>query len=212
MVVGTVAAVAASFGPLWLVRVGVGVALAMAFGSVAFAWHELDVVRRAHSVELHQVRAAMVAAATKHHADSIEMIERFNGRTNQLSSMIAKLRGELASAQAELSTMRGNSVWLRSEIADRQATIDALTTEMDALTSQVSTLEAALTAKHDGPSDDAVDESAEIFSMPRYGVSGRRTGVLPTAEELWEDGNFPTLVDLTAVAFPERHVEERRQA
>lgn len=194
LAVGTIGCLLASFGPIWAVRVAVAVAAAMAYGAVALAWHELSVVRKAHRLQLKAAQDSVVAASDKHRADSIEMIDRFNARTAQLRDVITRLRGELSSARAELSSMRGNSVWLRGEVAERQARIDQLA-------ERIAELESRLAAS------EGVTESV-IHALPRFAASGRR-GQLPTAAEIWPDGDFPTVVDLSAIVFPARDAEAR---
>lgn len=179
-----------AFGPLWFVRAGVVVSVLAAFVAVLFAWREIDRVNRAHRVELKSVLAAGVEQANNHHRDSLDMLDRFDARAQQLTGTIARLTSELAAAHGELATMRGNNVWLRGEVAERQAHIDELA-------ARVAELEAAR------------DQAANLLNLPRYGVASGRP--LPTAEELWADGNHPTIVDLNRLAFPDVDRIDQRQ-
>lgn len=192
LIIGTVVSVALAFGPLWLVRAGIGVSLAMAFLTAFLAWREIDRIGQAHRVELKAMLKANTDQANRHHRDSLEMIDRFDTRARQLTAAIGRINAQLAAAHAELATMRGNSVWLRAEVAERQSRIDALE-------AQVAELEAART-QADG----------NLLSLPRYGVAAGRE-LLPSAEDLWADGNHPTVVDLAMLAFPEV-LDERKQA
>ena len=95
------------------------------------------------------------------------MIGRFNARSENLQSVIAKLRSQLGSAKAELSSMRGNAVWLRAELAERQARIEALE-------ARIAELEA--------------ENTANIVDLPRR--------VSPSIEDIWGQDEHPTMVDL----------------
>lgn len=192
LVVGSIASIALAFGPEWMVRIGVGVALVMAFVSVALSWRELERVHAAHRIELKALYSASMEQANRHHQESLAMVERFDARAEQLKETINRVTSELAAARSELSTMRGNGAWLRGEIAERQSRIFALE-------SRISELETAR--------EDARDN---LIQLPRYGADVSQED-LPTAEELWSDGNHPTVVDLRMLAFPEVF-EVRKQA
>lgn len=186
LVVGTLAAVASLFGDIWFVRAGAVVAIAMAFAATALAWRELERERSAHQEEVHRQVALRVTQADKHHADALAMLERFNGRTENLKSVIATLRRQVGSANAELSSMRGNSVWLRGEIAERQSRIDALTARL-----------AELEARKDD----------NIIPLPRHGVAA----LDPRVEDLWDEDEHPTMVDLAKLQLDDFE-ESRLQA
>lgn len=190
MTVGTIVLGAMAFGPLWMVRTALGLAIAMAFASVFLAWREVEHITKAHQVELKAVMAASREQAERRHRESLEMIDRFVERSTQLSANVQRITAELGAAHSELATMRGNSVWLRGEVAERQARIDALTERVAELESQAEAAE------------------AEVLALPRYGTSSARA--LPSAEELWADGNHPTVVDLNAISFPV--LDERKHA
>lgn len=190
MCVGTVVLAAMAFGPLWMVRAALGLAIAMALASVLLAWREVEHVTKAHQLELKAVLAASREQAERRHRESLEMIDRFVERSTQLSANVQRITAELGAAHAELATMRGNSVWLRGEVAERQARIDELNQRIAELESQAEVAE------------------AEVLALPRYGTASSRA--LPSAEEIWADGNHPTVVDLNAITFPV--LDERKHA
>ena len=176
LVVGTLATVASLFGGIWFVRAGAVVAVLMAFVAVVVAWRELDRERAAHREEVRRQVALRVAQADRHQDDSLAMIDRFTGRIDNLKSVIATLRRQVGSANSELSSMRGNSVWLRAEIAERQSRIDALT--------------ACLL-------DAEAQQFANIIALPRHAGGS----LDPSAEDLWAADEHPTMVDLAKVQF-----------
>ena len=59
LIVGTVLAAAAASGSIWVVRLGVAVAIATALASCAFAWRALNTARRTHA-------QAMLKATREH--------------------------------------------------------------------------------------------------------------------------------------------------
>lgn len=96
------------------------------------------------------------------------MIGRYNARAENLQAVIAKLRGQLGAAKSELSSMRGNAAWLRAEVAERQARIETLET-------RIAELEA--------------EDTANIVTLPRNAVR-------PSIDDVWGEGEHPTMVDL----------------
>lgn len=165
--VGTVAALASLFGGVWVVRIGVVVAIAMAYAAVYVAWRELKAERARHNEEIRHEVSLRATQASRFHEESVAMIGRFNARTENLQAVIAKLRGQLGTAKAELSSMRGNNAWLRAEVAERQAQIEALE-------ARIAELEA--------------EDTANIVALPRH--------VRPSIEDVWGEDEHPTMVDL----------------
>ena len=185
LVVGSLATVASLFGGIWFVRGGALVAVAMAFVAVGIAWRELERERSAHREEVRRQVALRVEQSEKHHGDSMAMLDRFGERVDNLKSVIATQRRQLGAANAELSSMRGNSVWLRGEIAERQSRVDALTAHL-------AVIEASQT-------DNVID-------LPRHGAASRD----PRVEDLWADGEHPTMVNLGRIqldAFEESRLQ-----
>lgn len=167
LAVGTVVSLASLFGGIWVVRAGVIVAVAMAFAAMWVARRQLGIERRSHNEELRHEVGLRAQQANRFHEESVAMIGRFNARSENLQSVIAKLRGQLASAKAELSSMRGNNAWLRAEVAERQARIEALETRIAEL---------------------ETEDPANIVTLPRH--------VSPSIDDIWGEDEHPTMVDL----------------
>lgn len=181
LIVGSLVVLGSLLGGIWVVRAGAVVALLMAVAAVSVAWMELKRERAEHREEIKRQVAIRVEQAERHHAESVAMIDRFNERAQNLKSMIAKLRRQLGAANSELSTMRGNSAWLRGEVAERQSRIDALE-------AKIAELEERLVAEEEARQE--IEESSNIVELPRY-AKGEE------AIELWiSDDEHPTMVDL----------------
>ena len=183
LIAATVIGVVCAFGPIWMVRVGLVVALLGAAASVWYSFKEISRIEILHRSELKAVRDRAAEAARQHHTESMELIGTFTQRYKAHGEQLGNLREELASRQQELSTLRGNLVSTRAE-ADRRA---ERITELEAL---LEATEAKL--------------NQNVVTLPR------RPGPLPTAAELWSDGNHPTLVDVALLRMPE--LPERKRA
>lgn len=202
MVVVTVIGLVCAFGPIWMVRAGLFVSILGAGASVWFAFREISRLEVLHRTELKAARDAAALAARAHHAESMDMIDTFTARYKAHSEQLAKLRAELTNRQQELSTLRGNLVSVRAESSRRADRITELEHELESRMIEIEALEqyTALT-----------DASAEVVNLPRR-YAPRTVGErgIPTAAELWSDGNHPTVVDLAQLKLPV--FEERKQA
>lgn len=194
----TIVAVICAFGPLWMVRVGLGVALLGAATSVWYAFKEINRLEVLHRTELKAVRDQAVLAARAHHDESMELIETFTSRYKAHGQQLSALRGELASRQQELSTLRGNVISATAEADRRGERITELEAQLAERQAELEALEVKLTelaAEHDG----------ELVTLPRRVVSRKAADAaraVPTAAELWSDGNHPTVVDLALLNIP----------
>lgn len=193
LIVATVVALACAFGPIWMVRAGVLVALVGAAAAVWFAFREMRSMELIHKSELKAVREAAASAASQHHRESMELIATFTQRYKAHGEQLAALRAELSSRQAELSTLRGNLASAQAEGERRQGRILELQDEVALANSQLAALEATIV--------EFETSNDQVIAIPRRMVSSRAHSV-PTAAELWEDGNHPTMVDLARLNLP----------
>lgn len=167
LVIGAVAAAASLFGDIWIVRGGIVVAIAMSIAAFYVAGRELQRERAEHETQLKREVDLRSQQAERFHVDSLAMIDRFNDRIDNLKSVVLKLRRQLAAAQSEMSSMRGNAAWLRGEIAERQARIEALEAHI-----------------------------AELEKETSDNVVTLHTGALPSVDDIWGDDEHPTMVDM----------------
>lgn len=180
---GSAAATASLFGSIWVVRAGVIVAVIMAAVALTVAFSQIKKIRAEHAVQLRREVELRMAAADRHHADSVAMIERFNARAENLTTVISQLRARLAASLAELSTMRGNAAYLRAEVAERQAHIETLK-------ARIAELEA--------------EEESTIIELPE--------AAYPSAEDIWATGEHPTMVDLRQIRLDDVEEPLRKHA
>lgn len=124
------------------------------------------------------------------------MIDTFANRVGMLSKTLSDARTKLDRAENELSTLRGDKAALQYKVA-------AGNKKINSLESRIAELETELA----GVLADA--EQGQVVDLPARTVAD--AGV-PSAEDIWENGNDSTIVDLSRVAFPEISHDERRHA
>jgi regulator of replication initiation timing len=175
LVAGTVLALAAALGPVWLTRVGVVLAVATGVVACVYAWREIRQNRREHALQMLEATRRHGRALTderSHNASVVDVlanragaaqaeVERqrltINGLQVQIStvrSTVSTLRGEISMLQGEVSTLRVDNAHLRSELADRGLTIGSLQETVRAREAELAEL-----------LKDAAD--AEVHGLPR---------------------------------------------
>ena len=204
LAVGSVVALVAAFGPIWMVRAGVAVAVATAILACVLAYRQLFLVRRQHAQEM--------LGASRRHGESLReerthnasVVDTLSLRIAQAGDIIDGQQVIIGELQTVVSTLNGNAVHLRGEIAHREKVISSLR-------ETVRSREAELIALHsDG------ETGADVHHMPRRVLAEHDlTGAGgPAADELWSDGSYPTVVDLTmletAMVLPNYEEEQRR--
>lgn len=155
LVVGSILALGCAFGPAWLVRVGLAIAVLTAVASVLTTWRQMDRMVAEHTAQLQQLRDEAREAAHRHHAESMAMIDRFAART-------AAWKQEIAEARSEIEA-------LRADHAAASLDAEAKQTRISALNKVVADLEKQLRAAEQG--------APALATMPRRGVALRRTAV-----------------------------------
>ena len=112
LTLGTVLAGLSAFGPAWLVRVGLVVAIAAAVVACTAAWREVSEARRSH--------AAQTLAASRAHGAALTAERR------QSSSVIDALVARTGRAEVEAELQRATVTELCGTIAELQTTISGL--------------------------------------------------------------------------------------
>lgn len=203
MVAVTLIGLVCAFGPVWMVRAGLFASILGAAFSVWFAFREISRLEVLHRTELKASREAASLAAHAHHLESMDLIETFTARYRAHGEQVGHLRADLSARQLELSTLRGNLVSVRAESDRRGGLISALQAELDARQAELESLESSLA--------EYTSTDAEVVTLPRRTAAHTvMTGGVPTAAELWSDGNHPTVVDLAQLKMP--FLDQRKQA
>jgi hypothetical protein len=194
LVGGTVVAVAAAFGPIWIVRLGLAVAITAAVVACVFAWREIHTTRRAHAQAMLEATRSHGAALTEERSRNAAVVHTLKLRITDAGRMIEKQRVTIARKQQQISSLRDDRAYLRGEVQYREKVIAALR-------ETVREREAELIVLRDGP-------DAEIHHMPRR--------VLAEHESVWQelsvsDGMRPTMVDVTVIDMVLPNYEADRQ-
>lgn len=194
LVVSTVMAVAAAFGPIWIVRLGLAVAITAAVVACAFAWREIHTIRRAHAQAMLEATRSHGAALSEERTRNAAVVHTLKLRITDARRMIEKQRVTIARKQQQISSLRDDRAYLRGEVEYREKVIAALR-------ETVREREAELIVLRDGP-------DAEVHHMPRR--------VLAEHESVWEelsatDGMRRTMVDFTVIDMVLPNYEADRQ-
>ena len=200
LAVGAVLSAAATFGPTWVVRSGIALAVIAGVVACIYAWREVSQSRRDQAEKQLADTKAHGAALTEERRHNASVVQTLTTRTVVAKAEIEKQRIGIAELQSNVSTLKGDKVHLQAKIKLRESTISTLH-------ESVRTREAELLALLD-------DEDAEVHAMPRR-VLADHPGEAESDEELWDDANHPTVVDMktlaTAMVMP-NYEEERKQA
>jgi len=199
LVLGIVVAVAAAFGPVWLIRAGIAAMIVAAVVACVCAWRELSLARQEHS-------AAMLAAAKNHGKALTEerrhnatVVDTLTDRAKAAAAEAERLRVDRVQLQRVIASLHGDKAGLKAELALRETTIAKLREAIHAIEAETENT-----------------EDAEVLGLPRRVLNEHESlwSQLPEADELWADGDHPTVVDLKAVAAMIELVEaeEREQS
>ncbi|HEY5820929.1 MAG TPA: hypothetical protein VIT20_03060 [Propionibacteriaceae bacterium] len=203
LVAGTVIAVAAAFGPTWLVRVGVVVAVAAAVVACVFAWRELFFVRRKHAKDMLEASQQHGKVLHEERTRTGAVVDTLTKRVKDAGVVIDGQRVVIATLRTEISGLNGDRAYLRSEIEHRETVITSLR-------ETVRSREAELIALHD---EGGQGGEASVHHMPRRVLAEHESAWedVPNADELWSDGSHPTVVDMklidTAMVLPNYEVD-----
>ena len=184
LVVSTVMAVAAAFGPIWTVRLALAVAITAAVVACASAWREIHTTRRAHAQAMLEATRSHGAALSEERTRNVAVVHTLKLRITDARRMIEKQRVTIARKQQQISSLRDDRVYLRGEVEYREKVISALR-------ETVREREAELIVLRDGP-------DAEVHHMPRR--------VLAEHESVWQElsatDGIPTILDFTDMVLP----------
>ena len=153
LIAGTVGAVAAASGPLWMVRIGVAAAITAALLACAFAWRDLNAARHAHAQAMLQAAREHGARMSEERGRNAAVVDALSMRIADAGKVIERQRTRLAQQRLEMSSLNEERAYLRGEIDYRDKAITALR-------ETVPNQEAELITSSD-------QSEAEVHHMPR---------------------------------------------
>ncbi len=159
LVVGTVLAVAAAFGPTWATRIGVGIAVVAAVTACVLAWRELFAAERSHAQTLLQ--------ATQRHGDQLRterehnasVVTTLSGRVREVTGVVEGQRVRIAGLRHEIFALEGDRTTLRGQLQQRDKVISWLRSTVRSQDAEIDTLRTQLQA--------AADARADVHHLPR---------------------------------------------
>ena len=202
LVLGIAVAVAAAFGPTWLIRAGVAALVIAAAVACACAWRELSLAKREHSTAMLSAARNHGKALSEERRHNTSVVDTLTDRAKAAAGEAERLRVDRVQLQRVIASLHGDKAALKAEVALRENTIAGLREVVE-------------------PSiaEGAVEETtgdAEVHALPRRVMSEHESlwDRLPEADDLWSDGDHPTVIDLKAVAAMLELVdaEEREQS
>ncbi|HEY6813523.1 MAG TPA: hypothetical protein VI074_12630 [Propionibacteriaceae bacterium] len=126
LIAGTVGAVAAASGPLWMVRLGVAAAITAALVACAFAWRDLNAARHAHAQAMLQAAREHGARMSEERGRNAAVVDALSLRIADAGKVIERQRTRLAQQRLEMSSLNQERAYLKGEIDYRDNVITAL--------------------------------------------------------------------------------------
>lgn len=200
LVAGLLVAAALAIGTVWAVRAGVLLAAVTAVAGVLLAWREARLERReAARRDLEQQRAQGLELSRERRSN-ISVVNSLESRNKAITSRVDDLSTEIRTLRSEIATLRKLKGEMAHAIAERDVELITVRHDLQKAQAQLHKLLA---------------DEAEVYALPRRGSlvegSDGTWSAVPTAEELWSDGDHPTVVDMKALAYPDAP-DQRRHA
>ena len=185
---GTVLAAGSIFGPSWLLRMGVAVAIATGLVACALAWRELFWSRRQHAKAVlaasHEHRTALTAERLRNAA----VVDTLSERVRSAGTAITGYRLTIAQLRTQIAVLRTDKTHLIAEVARREATLCVLQNTIATRDAEQATRQAE-------------DEAAPIRHMPRRVLMTEepRSPEDLRAERRGGDRSHPAVLDRTMI-------------
>ena len=183
LVVGSVLALAAALGPLWLVRAGVVIAVATCIVTCVLAWRELAQARRRHAQRLllaDRTHGEVLRAERTRNAD---VVDTLGERLSSTAMVVVGQRSTIAQLRGEVGVLTTERDGLREQVAQRDSLIDLFRTS---LREQEVALLAVRAQQRETAEQINAQADAEVHALPRRSrPASERNGVLdPEMAEL----------------------------
>jgi hypothetical protein len=188
LITGTASSLGLAFGPTWATKIGIAVAVAAAIIGCMLAWRELWQVRRVHAHQLLEISKKHGKALSEERRHNAGVLDLMSKRVKEYVIVVEGQKITIAQLRGQVSALRGDNAYLKTEIAHRETVIGSL---RETVRAREAELVALLT-------DDA---EAEVHTLPRRVLAEITVGPEEIVAEgdLWTDGSHPTVVDLAPI-------------
>lgn len=210
LIVGAVLCAAAAIGPLWAVRVGIGLAIATGVIAVVLTFRHLRQLRREHAARLLAMTRDHGAALSTERNRNAEVVQVLTDRARLATQTASKQQVRIGELNAKVTELTGDNARLRSVVKSRDLTIVGLRETIRSRDTEIQLLRADLDL-------DAIDApSGQVHGLPRH-LRGEQDAQPQdeTAADLWSETDHPTVVDMRPVESPLPNYEvdlDRKQA
>lgn len=123
LVGGAVVSAAAAFGPSWLIRAGVALAVITGIVAVVLAFRHLQSVRSEHAARMVRVTKDQNSQLSAERRRNAEVIEVLTERATAATERAEKQQFTITELTVTTSRLRSENATLRSAIKAREATI-----------------------------------------------------------------------------------------
>ena len=164
LVVGSVVALAAAFGPLWVVRAGLVVAIATCVATCLLAWRELADARRRHAHRLLVTDKRHGDVLRSERARNAEVVDALSERLSSTGMVVVGQRRSIAQLRGEVGVLTTERDGLAEQVAERDGLIGlfrASLAEQEVALLAVRAQQAALADQI------AAQADAEVHALPR---------------------------------------------
>jgi hypothetical protein len=193
LITGAVLCAAAAVGPIWAVRIGIGLAIATGAVAVVLALKHLRQVRREHAARLLTLTKDHGSALSAERTRNAEVVQVLTDRVQAATDRSAKQQIRIGELNTRVTELTGDNARLRSELKSRDVTIAGLRETVRSRDTEIQLLRADLDLE-------AVDAPVgEVQQLPRH-LRGEQAE--EPASELWTDADHPTVVDMRPVEAP----------
>jgi hypothetical protein len=197
LIAGTAGAVVAASGPMWVVRLGVAVAIAAALVACAFAWRELNTARRSHAQAILQATREHGEALREERTRNAAVVDTLSLRISDARTVIEKQRVIIARQQQQICGLKDARTFLRGEVEHRDQVISAFR-------QTVRERETQLVALHEEP-------NAEVHHMPRRVAAHEFVWQELSEEDVINGRSLPAVVDIKIIDMVLPNYEGDRQ-
>jgi small-conductance mechanosensitive channel len=201
LVAGAVISAAAAFGPSWLVRIGIGLAIAAGVIALVLAFRHLRSVRREQSAKVLKITKDHGKHLTAERQRNAEVVQVLTERATAAGDKVRQQQVRIGELNTKVTQLTGDNATLRSEVKSREVTIAGLRETVKSRDTEIQLLRADLDLEA------LADAGGEVQGLPRR-VQGHGD------DDAAEDGEDSLVIDMRAVesVMPNFEVDQRKRA